>query len=36
MLDEASIAFLILTGEDIHNDGELHARENIIHELAAC
>ena len=33
MLDEASIAFLILTGEDIHNDGELHARENVIHEL---
>jgi hypothetical protein len=33
MLDEASIAFLILTGEDMHNDGELHARENVIHEL---
>jgi predicted nucleotide-binding protein len=22
-----------LTGEDIHSDGEAHARENVIHEL---
>ncbi len=33
MLNASSIAFLVLTGEDIHTDGELHARENVIHEL---
>ena len=33
MLDESSFALLVLTGEDIHINGELHARENIIHEL---
>ena len=33
MLDKSSMAFLVLTGEDIHSDGELHARENVIHEL---
>ena len=33
MLDESSFALLVLTGEDIHTDGELHARENVIHEL---
>lgn len=33
MLDDSSIAFLVLTGEDEHTDGELHARENVIHEL---
>jgi len=30
---ESSFAFLVLTGEDIHQDGEMHARENVIHEL---
>lgn len=33
MLTDSSIAFLVLTGEDMHVDGELHARENVIHEL---
>lgn len=33
MLVESSFALLVLTGEDIHTDGELHARENVIHEL---
>jgi len=33
MLDQSSIAFLLLTGEDVHQDGELHARENVIHEV---
>ena len=33
MLDESSFALLVLTGEDIHHDGELHARENVIHEV---
>ena len=33
MLNESSFAFLILTGEDIDSYGEIHARENVIHEL---
>lgn len=33
MLDESSFALLVLTGEDIHTNGEFHARENVIHEL---
>jgi hypothetical protein len=33
MLKEASFALLVLTAEDLHADGELHARENVIHEL---
>lgn len=33
MLIKSSFAFLVLTGEDLHADGELHARENVIHEL---
>lgn len=33
MLDEFSFALLVLTGEDININGELHARENVIHEL---
>jgi predicted nucleotide-binding protein len=32
MLIAASFAFLIMTGEDEHADGALHARENVIHE----
>jgi predicted nucleotide-binding protein len=32
MLEAACLAFLIMTGEDEHN-GELHARENVIHEI---
>jgi len=33
MLDKSSFALLVLTGEDININGELHARENVIHEL---
>jgi predicted nucleotide-binding protein len=33
MLNESSFAVVVLTGEDIDNEGELHARENVIHEL---
>lgn len=32
MLDEATFAVLILTAEDETADGELHARQNVIHE----
>ena len=32
MLDQACIAFLVMTAEDEHTDGKLHARENVIHE----
>ena len=33
MLDKSGFALLVLTAEDQHADGELHARENVIHEL---
>lgn len=32
MLDEAAIAFLIMTAEDEQVDGRQHARQNVIHE----
>ena len=32
MLDSASIAFLVMTGEDEQPDGALRARENVVHE----
>lgn len=32
MLDSAAIAFLVMTGEDEHEDGKLHARMNVVHE----
>lgn len=32
MLDEAAIAFLIMTGEDEQASGKIHARMNVIHE----
>lgn len=32
MLDEAAIAFLVLTAEDEQADGSVHARMNVIHE----
>lgn len=32
MLDSAAIAFLVLTAEDEHADGALHARTNVVHE----
>lgn len=33
MLNEATFAFLVLTGEDQRMDGELTARMNVIHEV---
>ncbi len=33
MLNKNSFALLVLTGEDMDNEGRLHARENVIHEL---
>ncbi|MCF6244101.1 MAG: nucleotide-binding protein [Sulfurovum sp.] len=33
MLDQASIAFLIMTAEDEQADGNHHARMNVIHEV---
>lgn len=33
MLDDASFAFLVMTGEDSVTDGKLFARQNVIHEL---
>jgi predicted nucleotide-binding protein len=32
MLDQCGFAFLVLAAEDLHGDGSLHARENVIHE----
>ena len=32
MLDSACFAFLVMTGEDDHGDGRVHARENVVHE----
>jgi predicted nucleotide-binding protein len=32
MLTRCGFAFLILTAEDLHGDGAMHARENVIHE----
>lgn len=33
MLDASCFAFLVLTAEDDHADGSVHARENVIHEV---
>ncbi len=33
MLVKSSIAFLVMSGEDKDEEGNLHARENVIHEL---
>ena len=33
MLESCCMAFLIMTGEDEHADGTLHARSNVIHEI---
>jgi predicted nucleotide-binding protein len=33
LLDSSGIAFLVLTAEDRHTDDNLHARENVIHEV---
>jgi predicted nucleotide-binding protein len=32
MLNGCEFGFLVLAGEDLHGDGSLHARENVIHE----
>lgn len=32
MLERCGFALLVLTAEDLHNNGSLHARENVIHE----
>lgn len=32
MLDDAAIAFLVLTGEDEHADAKMHPRMNVVHE----
>jgi predicted nucleotide-binding protein len=32
MLGKATFAFVVFTGEDKHEDGTLHGRENVIHE----
>jgi hypothetical protein len=33
LLDAAAFAFLVMTAEDEDADGNLHARENVIHEV---
>ena len=33
MLESCCMAFLIMTGEDEHTNGTLHARSNVIHEI---
>lgn len=33
MLDTSGFAFLVLTGEDEQTDGEMRARENVVHEV---
>lgn len=32
MLENARFAFIVMTGEDEHADGSIHARENVVHE----
>jgi len=33
MLSQAGMAFLVMTAEERHADGTVHARENVIHEV---
>lgn len=33
MLSESAFAFLIMTAEEEHSDGSVHARMNVVHEL---
>jgi hypothetical protein len=33
MLNKACFALLGMTAEDVHGDGETHARENVVHEI---
>lgn len=32
MLGNSCVALLVFTGEDLHEDGATHARENVVHE----
>jgi len=32
MMNDARFAFLVMTSEDIHADGTVHPRENVVHE----
>lgn len=33
MQSKSNFAVLVMTGEDTYNDGTLHTRENVIHEI---
>jgi predicted nucleotide-binding protein len=33
MLESATFALLVMTGEDEHADSTFHARENVVHEM---
>lgn len=33
MLGQASIAFLVMTGEDVQEDGAIRSRQNVVHEV---
>jgi Predicted nucleotide-binding protein containing TIR-like domain len=33
MLNMACFALLVMTPEDLHDDGKIHARENVVHEI---
>ena len=33
MLEAADFAFIVMTAEDEHADGKMHARSNVIHEI---
>jgi|GEM_PF-3521459 len=36
LLGRANYALMVLTGEDVHSDGSIHTRENVIHEIGLC
>jgi Predicted nucleotide-binding protein containing TIR-like domain len=33
MLSKACFALIAMTAEDLHDDGKIHARENVVHEI---
>jgi hypothetical protein len=33
MLNKTCFALLVMTAEDVHYDGKIHARENVVHEI---
>jgi hypothetical protein len=33
MLNKTCFALLVMTAEDVHDDGKTHARENVVHEI---